>query len=122
VYVITLCKEALREDKDGEDVKVAFVNSRHPPLQQYRHRRRNHVATDSTNGAGTRRRRDNECIFVVVRSEEAYRKRKKWGRQRSPQRTIYTYKQKVVRTELAAHQQMSTTASEVVELFEERCW
>jgi len=52
------------------------------------------------NGAGTRGRRDNERILVVVQVQEAYIERKKWGRQRSPQ-CIYTYKQRVARTELA---------------------
>ena len=52
------------------------------------------------NGAGTRGRRDNEHILVVVQGQEASIGRKKWGRQRSPQ-CIYTYKQRVARTKLA---------------------
>jgi len=59
------------------------------------------------NGVGTRGRRDNERILVVVQVQEAYIGRKKWGRQRSPQ-CIYTYKQRVARTELATKHEMST--------------
>jgi len=59
------------------------------------------------NEVGTQGQRDNEHVLVVVQGKEAYVKRKDWGQQRSPQ-CIYTNKQWVAHTELAAQQKMST--------------